>query len=333
MPKKVRIPIPQDLAAKVLFEADRTCCVCRQKKPVQIHHIDEDPSNNAFENLAVLCQDCHRDTQIRGGFDRKLDAGQVRLYRRDWLEQVRNFRVKPLRVANSTGPTPLSVRAMLARLEIAKSNEDWLSVARIYDAAGDLELRDKYVEIALAKDDRPFMQVLLRDMQGRAAELPEAVKVAAAEEVSEDWTTHGGVLLDVGKVQEAAMTWLLGITEAIADGKWFLAAYYIQHALRDQLVEPLFEMALRENIENGDLWWQLRCYEELGWKDSARELLLSNESQISGGVNRLLKQKLALAKGDEDEYLAVLKELETLGPAGYIDSTGEDGDVQTQGSE
>jgi len=77
------------MAAAVLFASDRTCCVCRVKgKPVQIHHLDEDPSNSTAENTAVLCFDCHRDTQIRGGFDRKLDAAQVVLYRDDWIARV-----------------------------------------------------------------------------------------------------------------------------------------------------------------------------------------------------------------------------------------------------
>lgn len=82
--KKVRVP--DELAAKVLFLADRTCCVCRDRnKRVQIHHIDDDPSNNDEVNLAVLCLgECHTETQLRGGFDRKLDQHQVILYRDDW---------------------------------------------------------------------------------------------------------------------------------------------------------------------------------------------------------------------------------------------------------
>ena len=91
-PKKERIPIPPELSARVLFESDRTCCVCCKKMPVQIHHIDDDPSNNDIENLAVLCLLCHNETQLRGGFDRKLNAGQVRLYRADWLRRVRIYR-------------------------------------------------------------------------------------------------------------------------------------------------------------------------------------------------------------------------------------------------
>ena len=84
MAKSRRAPIPPEISARVLFESDRTCCVCRQRgKPVQIHHINEDSSDNALRNLAVLCFDCHRETQITGGFDRKLDSDQVTLYRND----------------------------------------------------------------------------------------------------------------------------------------------------------------------------------------------------------------------------------------------------------
>lgn len=88
--KKKRIPIPKDLAADVMFAADRTCCVCRENgKAVQIHHIDGDPSNNTLENLVVLCLEHHDQTQIKGGFGRKLDAAQVTRYRDAWLKDVK----------------------------------------------------------------------------------------------------------------------------------------------------------------------------------------------------------------------------------------------------
>lgn len=89
-----------------MFSADRTCCICRQRgRPVQIHHIDTDPSNNDIVNLAVLCTDCHNDTQLKGGFGRQLDAHQVRLYRDDWDHLVRTNRVPGPR--NPTGPAIL----------------------------------------------------------------------------------------------------------------------------------------------------------------------------------------------------------------------------------
>ena len=86
---KQRPPIPDDLAAKVLFASDRTCCVCKDRgKPIQIHHIDGNPSNNAVENLAVLCLDCHNETQIKGGFGRQLIPSVATKYRDEWLKTV-----------------------------------------------------------------------------------------------------------------------------------------------------------------------------------------------------------------------------------------------------
>ena len=91
--KKKRVEIPRDIEAQVQFLSDRTCCVCRVRgKPFQIHHIDENPANNEPNNLVVLCLECHNETQIRGGFGRKLNADQIILYRDDWLMQVAKTR-------------------------------------------------------------------------------------------------------------------------------------------------------------------------------------------------------------------------------------------------
>jgi len=104
-----RVEIPQEVAAQVLFLADRTCCVCRQRsRAVQLHHIDDDPKNSVAGNLAVLCFDCHRETQLHGGFDRKLDAAQVRLYKADWNRRVevqRSTMTRPATPALAAGET------------------------------------------------------------------------------------------------------------------------------------------------------------------------------------------------------------------------------------
>jgi hypothetical protein len=105
--RKNRSEIPPETAAQVMFQSDRTCCVCREaNKPVQIHHVDEDPNNHALENLAVLCLDCHHRTQVRGGFDRKLDRHQVLLYRDDWVGMVRNRRGPTSRSNVGVAPQP-----------------------------------------------------------------------------------------------------------------------------------------------------------------------------------------------------------------------------------
>jgi len=87
--RKERVPIPADVAAEALFKSDRTCCVCHVAgKQVQIHHINDDPSDNHSENFAVLCLECHAQTQISGGFGRKLNARLVTLYRDHWLTVI-----------------------------------------------------------------------------------------------------------------------------------------------------------------------------------------------------------------------------------------------------
>jgi hypothetical protein len=84
-----RVSISEDMAAKVLFAADRTCCICRVEKKVQIHHIDGDPSNNDFNNLAVICLHCHSEAHSTGGFVRRLTPDLVRLYNNSWRAIVK----------------------------------------------------------------------------------------------------------------------------------------------------------------------------------------------------------------------------------------------------
>jgi len=92
---KKRIPIPNELAAKVMFESDRTCCICRDPtRKTEIHHIDGDPTNNDFSNLAVVCKDCQSDAHTEHAFARNLTPELVRKYNESWRATV-SARLKP----------------------------------------------------------------------------------------------------------------------------------------------------------------------------------------------------------------------------------------------
>lgn len=109
MKAKIRIQIPQDIAAKVLFHSDRTCCVCNiPGKSIQIHHIDGNPSNNIVDNLSVLCLECHNETMIKGGFGRKLDSNQVIIYRDSWIERVKKRKDNADEIASIKSVTGIS---------------------------------------------------------------------------------------------------------------------------------------------------------------------------------------------------------------------------------
>lgn len=95
-PKKTpRVRVDDEVAAHVMFLSDRICCVCNVPgKRGQIHHIDGDRGNGLEANLAFLCLECHDETQITGGFGRKLDAAQVIKFRDSWYERVRRRRAE-----------------------------------------------------------------------------------------------------------------------------------------------------------------------------------------------------------------------------------------------
>lgn len=69
----------------VLFECDKTCCICRDgSRPVQVHHIDGTHSNNDPSNLTVVCTLCHQRVHAKIPFSRELTPGLVRLYDKTW---------------------------------------------------------------------------------------------------------------------------------------------------------------------------------------------------------------------------------------------------------
>jgi len=83
----LRTSIPSNLVEDVMYSSDHTCCVCRERgKTVQIHHVDENPSNIVFGNLSVLCTDCHAKTQIKSAFGDKISADTVIAKRDEWLD-------------------------------------------------------------------------------------------------------------------------------------------------------------------------------------------------------------------------------------------------------
>ena len=116
--KKNRIPIPKSIAAEVLFLSDRTCCVCNDRgKNVQIHHIDENPSNNEKSNLAILCFDCHNETMVKGGFGRALETNQVILYRDEWLFRVNQRKMKADELASIHSVTGLTENNIIINVD------------------------------------------------------------------------------------------------------------------------------------------------------------------------------------------------------------------------
>lgn len=120
-----RVQVPQDTASELLFLCDHTCCVCRVTgRPIQIHHLDEDPTNNAPDNLAPLCLDDHHRTQLSGGFARGLSADLLRRYRDDWLTRIAKRRDEADRIASQA-----QAAVAIDRTGEAEDPEPWIDEA------------------------------------------------------------------------------------------------------------------------------------------------------------------------------------------------------------
>jgi hypothetical protein len=93
---------------------------------VQVHHVDENPGKNTFENLAVLCLECHNQTQLSGGFGRKLNATLVIKYRDEWLQRVSERRDAADRAAveKMTGFSVVSSKGSVEQVSYSEGRAD-----------------------------------------------------------------------------------------------------------------------------------------------------------------------------------------------------------------
>lgn len=332
--KKRRVPIPKSLAARVMFDSDRCCCICRERgKSVQIHHIDEDPSNNAYSNLSALCFDCHELTQISGGFGRKLDADQVTLYRDDWHAYILDQRRAAIAITDRASAVSESLELATSLADIFRENEEWVQLATHYHSVGNTELRDKYITKCL---EDPHLDgvthIYLRGLQRRGELVPDSVANQVLDRLSEveDWAQRARALQNLGRYKESVVDYMKSVAHDLEKGNAFSAAYYLKELSEKRLFEELFLSTL--DYED-DLWWQYRALQELGWRDECRKFCIENEARIREEGNPFLMVQLELAVGDIAAFKARRKRLASNtrsdGPVLVIYSDEESSDDET----
>ena len=309
-----REKISSDLAAKVLFLSDRTCCVCNEKKPVQIHHIDENTSNNNFANLAVLCFDCHTETQIKGGFHRKLDGDQVSLYRDHWIIQVAKSRATDPRhyvdeyesVINK-----LSIEVATSVAEIYRENEEYRLLALHYSIYENNELRDKYIELAIEKGMDDEELIFYRHAQGKIHLVPEEIISKKINELTEnhDYSSLARLYRVINDPINSIKSTCKFVLKSLEKGTIFGTAFYLNEMFKEGDVRNLFLMSLEKAKSENDLWWQYRALQELDWSSEINRFLLENKEQIIAENKLPLLKALALAEGDIIKYFTLQKEI------------------------
>jgi len=62
-----------------------TCCICQEPRhPVEKHHINGDPADNVWNNLAVVCRNCHGLVTAIGNLGARYSPGEVLRYKQNW---------------------------------------------------------------------------------------------------------------------------------------------------------------------------------------------------------------------------------------------------------
>jgi tetratricopeptide (TPR) repeat protein len=264
----MRVEPDKLVAARLLFESDRTCCVCRTPgKPVQIHHIDENNSNTVTENLAVLCLECHDQTMLKGGFGRKLDSAQVLLYKTDWIKTVGRTRLEKIaRAAEESDEQTRDIGAFIDEIEELKKKKSYDEIIFRLDEIDNVILRNEYIEKYIAEyPDDMEGQIFFRSMQNRVDLLDNAKVQAYIDEMKEGGylSQVARALFDVGRYDEAIVYYIESIRDDLQNGNTFGAAFYLKEMSERELHARLFEKAHGESHASGDRWWEMRSLQEL----------------------------------------------------------------------
>lgn len=320
-----RNDIPSDISAKVLFLSNRTCCVCRVKgKPIQIHHIDGNSLNNDLRNLAVLCLDCHNETQISGGFGRKLSPEQVILYRDDWIALVTRERASALVEEDIVTQNP-NLEQITTTIEIYKENKQYVLLAMLFDSIHNYELRDKYIELSLQKQQDPQLEIYFRSRQGKIETVDNQVIEGEVNrrKKNEDWSQLARLYKDIGDYENAIKYYCKSILSDLEEGNLFSAAFYLKELSQSLLHKPIFEKTYKQYSDKNNLWWQIRSLEELGWESELRELILSKQKDIEDSGDLHLLRMLYEIKDDKKKLSEISKRIVESTRLGKISNEGE----------
>lgn len=131
MSAKKRVPIPAKTEGQVMFKSNRICCIDQKNPGVHIHHIDGDPSNNDFMNLALLCFDCHDEATKTSSLKKKLKPEAIiefRTHHYNVIQQRRNNELVQItsKTANPTYIDHLNIAIQAnVLIEIAKIKSEY----------------------------------------------------------------------------------------------------------------------------------------------------------------------------------------------------------------
>jgi len=291
-----------EAAAMALAHSDRTCCVCRVRgKPVALHTVSTADSNaDAPPISVVLCLDCRNN---------QLPANELQARHQEWVSMVACEQLRTLHLPSRDLTHPFGATANLA--EVLRDNQQYELLALLYHECGVIELRDKYIEKALAEQKSARAAISLRALQGRLAEVDSSLIVQELErhQANKDWLQLARLQIVLEHWSEAAQSYCRGIIEALACGDTFSAGSIIQEMTRQAVPSALFEAALRHAADDNNFWWEVKCLQAMGWREELRDYVANKQAWVEKSGDLYLQLVLSRVLNNEDKVLQLQKRM------------------------
>lgn len=115
-----------------LFNYHCACCgkYCKaktsQKDLLQVHHIDENPENNHFENLIPLCAVCHLRIEKEARLHAPFGNRQTELFPETYMTAMQTMRKAGLQKYSGT-PTSVATQMSPEEFELFELERDFNS--------------------------------------------------------------------------------------------------------------------------------------------------------------------------------------------------------------
>ena len=155
---KPRVPIPEDLKAEILSRTNNRCCVC-QTPFVQFHHIDEDPSNNQFDNIAPVCPNCHGQAHARSALTVNLTPLRLTEIRDRWYAYCEGRKDASM----SSGTSLLRLKNLVN--ELGSADHSWKKMFSTVDPAYKDLSRDEIMNRVFSTSNRDDIAVALETVE------------------------------------------------------------------------------------------------------------------------------------------------------------------------
>jgi len=200
-------------------------------------------------------------------------------------------------------------RSATSIAEIYRENEEYELLAIHYHNIENIELRDKYIEKVLSENPSDDSVLFLKSLQARGNEVSKEIidRQVRRYKAEKDWLQIARIYKQVDDPIESVKFYLKGVSQVFADKNYFTSAFYLKELVEDGLIDHLFSQAFIEAKEQGDLWWQVRALQELGWNTELSDLVIENRENILHSNDLRLLQLLAEIEGNDEEYINLIK--------------------------